>query len=508
MRILFLMIIAVLLCGNAPADVKMSDKAGSWYTDSAAELKGLISQYLDRANPPEIKGEILGIISPHAGYAYCGDVEAYGYKLLEGRGIKTAVIVGFNHYMAHPGMAVCDYDAFHTPLGDIPIDMQVSRALIAHDKKIYSMRGAFRDEQSTEMQIPFVQEALKGASVVIVSMGDQTMDNCVILADALYGALKDRRDYVIIASTDMCHFLAYDENNRMDEYTISMIGTLDPAKLYYASAAKEHGLMCGYGAVTAVMMACKKLGADEVVMLKHANSGDATFDRRRVVGYLSAAFIKSGADKNIAAPAGNREETGSSEKTTQAANGEGHMLNDDQRKKLLKLARDSITQFLKEKKRPELTDNDPSLNREMGAFVTLRSHEDLRGCIGNLVGHGPFYMTVRDMAIEAATDDPRFRSVTLREMDDIDIEISMLSPLEKISDPNIIEVGKHGVIVRQGFRTGVYLPQVATETGWNREQFMNSLCAQKAGIQADAWKKGACDMYIFTAEVFGEKDYR
>jgi len=121
------------------------------------------------------------------------------------------------------------------------------------------------------------------------------------------------------------------------------------------------------------------------------------------------------------------------------------------------------------------------------------------------VGRGPFYLTVRDMAVEAATGDPRFPAVTPGEMKDIDIEISALSPLEKIKDPEKIVMGKHGVVVKSGFASGVYLPQVATETGWNREEFMNSLCGQKAGMAPDAWKKGKCDIYVFTAEVFGDQ---
>ncbi|NQU94826.1 MAG: AmmeMemoRadiSam system protein A [Candidatus Omnitrophica bacterium] len=182
------------------------------------------------------------------------------------------------------------------------------------------------------------------------------------------------------------------------------------------------------------------------------------------------------------------------------------MLNSEQKTKLLKLARDSITHYLETGKRLDIKESDSVLNAEMGAFVTLHERGQLRGCIGNLQGHGPFYLTVRDMAVEAATGDPRFRPVTLEELKDIDIEISALSPMEKIDDPEKIETGTHGVLVKNGFRSGVYLPQVAIEAGWSREQFMNSLCGQKAGMPPDAWKKGECDIYIFTALVFGEKE--
>ena len=143
----------------------------------------------------------------------------------------------------------------------------------------------------------------------------------------------------------------------------------------------------------------------------------------------------------------------------------------------------------------------------MGAFVTLHSHGNLRGCIGNMVGSKPIYLTVRDMAVEAAVGDPRFPAVEASELEDIEIEISALSPLERVDSADKIQLGIHGVIVKKGFRSGVFLPQVATETGWSKEEFLSQLCAQKAGLSPDAWKDKSTELYVFTAEVFSEKSY-
>jgi len=140
----------------------------------------------------------------------------------------------------------------------------------------------------------------------------------------------------------------------------------------------------------------------------------------------------------------------------------------------------------------------------MGVFVTLRKNNQLRGCIGNIIGTNPLYLGVKNMAIAAATQDYRFTTVTKEELEDIQIEISVLSPLKQITNIEEIILGKHGVLVKDGYRSGVYLPQVATETGWNKEEFMNSLCGQKAGMELDAWKSGKCEIYIFSAEVFEE----
>ena len=183
------------------------------------------------------------------------------------------------------------------------------------------------------------------------------------------------------------------------------------------------------------------------------------------------------------------------------------MLNTNQRKRLLEIVRKSIEAYLKTGKRLELTESDPLLLKEMGSFVTLHKHGDLRGCIGNLIGDKPLYLMARDMAVESAMNDPRFSPVQLTELENIEIEISVLSPLERINDTDKIKLGVHGVLVRRGFNSGVFLPQVAAETGWSKEEFLSNLCAHKAGLSPNAWKDKNTEIYIFTAEIFSEKDY-
>ncbi|MDD5680500.1 MAG: AmmeMemoRadiSam system protein A, partial [Candidatus Omnitrophica bacterium] len=251
-------------------------------------------------------------------------------------------------------------------------------------------------------------------------------------------------------------------------------------------------IFCGYMPVATVLLTTKKLGADKIDILQYSNSGNVTGDMKSVVGYISAIIYKNSGktDKKTATKTGGRK----------------MLLNDTQHKKLLKIARDAITTYLNTGKVLEVRDDDPVLNKEMGAFVTLNKNGNLRGCIGNMVGRGPLYLTVRDMAIESATGDARFSRVKPEEMKDIDIEISVLSELEKIKDAGEIELGVHGVLIRKGFNSGVFLPQVATETGWSKEEFLSCLCTHKAGLLPDAWRTGEADMYIFTAEVFREKE--
>jgi len=171
---------------------------------------------------------------------------------------------------------------------------------------------------------------------------------------------------------------------------------------------------------------------------------------------------------------------------------------------LLKIARTSIENHLKRQKPPQFKIEDENLLQKRGAFVTLHKHGQLRGCIGYVLPYQPLHQTVAEMAVSAATADPRFSPVTLAEMEEIDIEISALSPLKNIDNTDEIEVGKHGLYMKRGGRSGLLLPQVATEYNWNKGQFLEHTC-QKAGLPKDAWKDDGTEIYIFSAQVFGEK---
>ena len=488
--IIFLFICTLIV---PPAlEAKQADFAGYWYPEDPKALKRDIDTYLRGAEVEEVKGDIIGAIVPHAGYKASGSVAGYVFKAVKQKNPDTVIIVGFTHRRFFKNSITIFTDkAFYTPLGKAEIDMDLTKRLLIFDDNIKDIPEAFSEENSVEMEVPFAQATLEGAKFVLIAISDQNMETCRILADALYHVLKGRDNYVILASTDLSHYKSYSEANRMDKETIDEIKKFDPESFYFYSLKRNHEPMCGSGAVYSVMLASEKLGADEVKVLKYANSGDTTRMKSRVVGYLSALFVKSG-----------------ERKTSMINKGEGEMFNENQKKELLKIARNSISHYLKTGKKLDAEVDDAALKENMGAFVTLHKDGKLRGCIGHMEAAEPLYLTVRDMAIASAVEDYRFGAVTEDELDDIDIEISALSPMERIEDPSIIEMGKHGVKVRMGWRGGVYLPQVADETGWTREEFMNSLCAHKAGLPMDAWKTGECDIYIFTAEVFGEKDLK
>lgn len=182
-------------------------------------------------------------------------------------------------------------------------------------------------------------------------------------------------------------------------------------------------------------------------------------------------------------------------------------LNHDEKVYLLSLARKTISYYLETKKLPTTTPVSEKVKEKFGVFVTLHKHGQLRGCIGYVEGISPLYQAVMEMAKSAAFSDPRFPPVQKNEVPELAIEISVLSPLKKIKDVQEIQVGKHGIIIQQGFHRGLLLPQVATEWGWNREEFLQQTC-HKAGLPPEAWKDPSSDIYIFSAEIFNEKDVK
>jgi AmmeMemoRadiSam system protein A len=180
-------------------------------------------------------------------------------------------------------------------------------------------------------------------------------------------------------------------------------------------------------------------------------------------------------------------------------------LSKEERKSLLKLARDTIAASLAKTPLPPTNFPPGKLVEPGAAFVTLKIHDDLRGCIGYTEAFQPLYRTVMSCALAAAFQDPRFAPLSEKEFADIAIDISVLTPLRKIKDPSEVIVGKHGIQISSRGRRGLLLPQVATEYNWDRETFLGHTCL-KAGLPPDEWKSGRAEIYVFEAEVFSEEE--
>ncbi len=481
-------------------EVKAPNVAGSFYPDDPAALARMVDGFLTDAAPQEPAGSIFGIIVPHAGYGYSGRVAAFAYKLIEKKPFRTVVIIGTSHHYPWSGVSVYPRGAFRTPFGNVPIDEPLALKLISPEDGITVMPQVFEKEHSVEVQIPFLQRALTDFSIVPVMMGQCSLATCKALGHRLKEALAGRTDCLVVVSTDMYHGYDYDEADAVDGLTLSALRAMD-ADALYRGLNESTVQLCGGVGVVAAITAARELGHEKLIVLAHTNSAEVTGTKTKgawTVGY-SSCVIDSPSPQPP--PAG--------EASSEAAKEGGTaMLNAQQRKRLLQIARTSIETYLKTGEKLQVSEDDALLATVMGAFVTLHKGGELRGCIGSIVGNEPLYLTVRDMAVEAAVNDPRFRAVTLKELPGLEIEVSALSPLERVSSADAIRMGIHGVIVRRGVRSGVYLPQVATETGWGKEEFLSSLCEHKAGLPADAWKDPATELSVFSAEVFSEKEFR
>jgi AmmeMemoRadiSam system protein B/AmmeMemoRadiSam system protein A len=490
----------------AAPDVKQPNVAGAFYPENPQELSRSIDSYIASANPQPVEGDIFALISPHAGYSFSGRVASFGYALIKNKPYKTVIIIGPSHYYPFSGISVYPQGVFKTPLGALEIDSAFTEKLLNKDADITFDPAAFRKEHSVEVQLPFIQKVLSGFKIVPIVMGDCSLSTCQKLSALLKDAIGRRRDVLVIASTDMYHGYEYQETEAIDTRTLSYVKNMDSQGLY--SGLREGTLqLCGGFPVVTTLMLAGELGYNKIEVLKYTNSALVTGNMVKgewTVGYSSSVMY--GPVLGVTEKPKRAESEISGAHKGSGKEGESAMLNSTQRKRLIEIARDSIQTYLKTGKKLELTETDPLLLKTMGAFVTLHEHGQLRGCIGTIIGTQPLYLTVRDMAVEAAVGDPRFPPVVANEFKDIDIEISVLSPLERVDSIDKIQLGTHGVLVKQGFRSGVFLPQVATETGWSKEEFLSNLCAHKAGLPVDAWKQSSTEMYVFSAEVFPEKE--
>ncbi len=461
-------------------EYRESIHAGSWYPGREKDLQEMIKTYLKNAQA-KVPGEIYGLISPHAGYMYSGPFAAFSYKLLENKDFDAVIVIGPSHRHGFYGVSVDKMTGRKTPLGRIDFDTELADEIIKQNAKIikYDPR-AHIEEHSVEIQIPFLQMVLKKFKLVEIVMGSQDYNTCIALADALVNATKDKK-ILIIASSDLSHYHNQKTAEKLDNLVIDAIEKFDP-ELLYKRLSSDSCEACGGGPIITVMLASKKLGADRSRVLIYGTSGNVTGDYAQVVGYLSAAFFKGKEQEH--------EKVGVDLGFTE-----------DEKKILKDIARKTIEAVVKGKKPPELKDVPEKLKEPYGVFVTITKHGSLRGCIGHIIADEPLYKITLEMAKAAALNDPRFNPVNGKELPEIEIEISILTPMERVKNFNDIIIGRDGLFIRRGYHSGLLLPQVATDYGWTVEEFLEQTCL-KAGLPQDAYKSKDTEVYKFSAQIF------
>jgi AmmeMemoRadiSam system protein B/AmmeMemoRadiSam system protein A len=505
---LILVIVLSLACGNpshsdgkSESSVRPPAVAGQFYPDNPARLKLAIQKFMEDAVPPRAE-HTIAIVVPHAGYIYSGQICADAFRQASGQPIDVVVILGTNHTTAgFDRISVYPSGAFRTPLATTEVDESVAKALLEGDKDCVVKTEVHAREHSVEVQIPFVQVLFPSAQIVPVVVGEPDVAMCSRFGQVLAKALKGRKA-LIVASSDLSHYPPYEDAVLVDHQTLTAIARLDPKELSQQIQNSMQGkyrnlstCACGEAPVLAAMAAAKALGATRGIVVSYANSGDSPVgDHSRVVGYGAVAFAagESSPDlKGLERP---------------KASSASQPLSPSEKRTLLSFARGTLNRFFLTETVPLARNMSPRLQVPQGAFVTLKKHGDLRGCIGNMASTAPLGQTVGAMAMAAAFQDTRFTQLSPTEMKDIEIEISVLTPMKPLSHPEEIVVGRDGVVLRKGDKSGVFLPQVATEQGWNRTQLLDNLCL-KAGLPTGSWKKDA-QLLAFQAEVFKEAEFK
>jgi hypothetical protein len=488
--------------------IRKAAVAGSFYPSDEKELSLLVDEYLGRVELPQLEPNIRAIIVPHAGYVYSGQVAAYAYKALIGKPISRVIIIGNSHQEFFDGASIYPKGYFETPLGRVEIDADFAQKLMDASPKIYFKESAHLEEHSLEVQLPFLQKVLPaqggqagGWKIVPIILGNRE-GSVDVLISASENLIDEKT--LIVVSTDLSHYPNYKDAQYSDNKVIEAIlrGKKENLQKVISDLEKEgiSNLQTCACASDSVEVVLKLMNDKTAKLLKYANSGDVTEDKSRVVGYASIVFMDSTNSPQV--DSSTSPEQGDSNPST----GSGLLLSKQQEKRLLEIAKKSVETYVKDNRVPEFKENDLGLNKPLGAFVTLKKDDELRGCVGVFTGDvdEPLYKIISEMAISAAVNDPRFNPTIESELDKLDYEISVLSELKRVASWKDIEIGKHGVRIVKGSRAGVFLPQVATENNWDLDTFMNVLCTQKAGLPADCWKDKDTEIYVFTAQVFGD----
>ncbi len=476
-------------CSSSEKKIRMPAVAGAFYPADADTLRETVVSFLSEASSAEADKEVQAVIVPHAGYVYSGNVASEAIKAIPSDAVyKRIFLLGPSHRAAFDGASVNDaFDSYATPLGQVKVDREVCEALKHADPVFTYVPEAHAREHCLEVQLPFLQVHLQHVPPIVpVIIGTQDLAKLRRIAQALQPYFTSENLFVI--SSDFSHYPSYEDANRVDKATGEAIESGSLRKFLDAlekNARKGVPRLatsaCGQSPIAVLLLLMEGRKDLQVRHLAYCNSGDAIYgDKDRVVGYHAFSIVKK-------------------------AEADAFSLTGEERAQLLQIARKSIDYELARKTDLpyDSTKMSPALQQHCGVFVTLHKGGKLRGCIGNLIGFLPLYRLVANMAKLAAFEDPRFYPVKESEMKDIDIEISVLSPLRKIQSIDEFQLGRHGIYIIKGEHRGTFLPQVAEETGWTKEEFLGHCARDKAGLAWNGWKDA--ELYVYEAIVFGEE---
>jgi len=467
--------------------------AGQFYPSNKAKLTAKLEEHFKHAEKKQTTGRVLALIAPHAGYSYSGQVAASAYNQLDPDcNYDNIFIIAPSHRVAFNGASVYDKGDYITPLGKVKVNSELASKLIKDHEVFVFKSAAHQNEHSLEVQLPFLQHYLhKDFRIIPIVTGTHNQQTIKKIAEILGRYFNQNNLFVV--STDFSHYPDYQDAKRVDHATAHAISKNDPAgfsQVLHAHARDQTPnlatSLCGWPGVLTLLHITANKAPIHVNRIHYQNSGDVTNRKDRVVGYWAISFTKG------------------QNKTQHTMD---FRFAEEEKKELLKIARQTLEEYICNDQVPDFDSHQISdgLKRETGAFVTLKSGGVLRGCIGRFEANTPVYRLIVQMAIASATQDMRFPPVTEEELDDITIEISILTPMKKVDSIDEIELGTHGVYIRQGNSAGTLLPQVPIKFGWTKAEFLGHCARDKAGIGWEGWKEA--EVYSYKAIVFNEKDY-
>ena len=464
--VIVLLVPALLLACNAGGTIKEPAVAGAFYPADKQVLSTMVNDFLSKAAATPVEGRLIALIAPHAGYEYSGQVAAYSYNHLKERTIDTVILIGPSHHFPFLGASVYTQGRMRTPFGVVSINEKMAASLLNEKAGVTFNPAAFEKEHSLEVQLPFLQTSTKDFTIVPILIGQPTRESFDHLSRSLTSILKQHKNAIIIASTDLSHYHDYSTAKAMDSKVIDAVSRMAPGDLEKLLSSGT-GEMCGGFPVLLTMMVAQQLGATHGELYNYANSGDVTNDKARVVGYAAMGLYQG-------------------------------KLTSGERTELLALAKKTVASYVNNGSTPEYAGHDPRLMAQGATFVTIKRNNMLRGCIGNIQPNMPLYRSVITNAVSASSRDPRFRAMTREELKDMEIEVTVLSPLEPLQNTGDIRIGTHGILLVKGMNSGVFLPQVPVENNWDLTTYLEQV-SLKAGLPKDAWKDA--QLYTFTADI-------
>jgi len=514
-------------CSNASEDIHKCTGAGFWFPANPTQLSAQVDDFMEKAPSEEISGNIVALISPHAGYRFAGEVMGAGYRQIKGKKYKRVIILAFSHSMGGwQKISVLPVKSYETPLGMIPTDIQLTKKLLEHKDVFTTFAAAHKREHSDENQLPFLQKTLKDFSIVSLMVDMRIDDKTMEKAVEILAPLMDE-ETLFIASTDLNHYGTgygyFPFKNLKGKKLVERIHSHDREALKYMENIDPNGFrsyldktgatVCGKMPVELLLLILETKKNVSGKILHYYTSADKSGNHEvQTCGYGSVVFTlpKGESLKKEEKIKMDDEKTKSGKASSSREEPDPPILSEQEQQTLLRLARETLEGITKDKSfKPDISQFDitPNLKEKSRLFVTLTKNGKLRGCIGHVAAIEPIYAAVIENTISAAFRDSRFPPVKADEVPEIRIEISINTPQRLIKDVNKIEIGKHGLILEKGWNRGLLLPQVPVEWGWDRDEFLKGIC-RKARLPNGSWEHPDAKLYIYSSQVFHEKEVK